>query len=249
MSGLLWIVLQWTCMYMCLFQRKFCLDTCPRVGLLGHMVVRFPLFLVTLTGLRHSGQLFYRWSLIWDSSDVCAQLWVWERLQSLLCIIFIPSYPGAIPTTCLITGDLDLGYLADRAHQLSALESFSLLLPLCIPARKPLCTSHEKWNIVCAEYLHKLFILLWGRWPLLLHLLIYAITCQYGFMDTLYLGLESNIDSVVQNCSAIRKSFSDFLHLFNTFLLLWFSDFLFVCFLGPHLRHMEVPRLGIESEL
>ena len=25
--------------------------------------------------------------------------------------------------------------------------------------------------------------------------------------------------------------------------------FVCVCFLGPHLRHMEVPRLGVESEL
>ena len=39
LAMLLWIVLQWTCGYMCLFQGKFCLDRCPRVALLGHMVV------------------------------------------------------------------------------------------------------------------------------------------------------------------------------------------------------------------
>jgi len=39
MSWLLWIELQWTYRCMCLFQGKFCLDICPRVGLLGHMVV------------------------------------------------------------------------------------------------------------------------------------------------------------------------------------------------------------------
>ena len=28
-----------------------------------------------------------------------------------------------------------------------------------------------------------------------------------------------------------------------------FIYFLFLCFLGPHLQHMEVPRLGVKSEL
>ena len=27
------------------------------------------------------------------------------------------------------------------------------------------------------------------------------------------------------------------------------SSFFFVCFLGPHSQHMEVPRLGVQSEL
>ena len=27
------------------------------------------------------------------------------------------------------------------------------------------------------------------------------------------------------------------------------ADFNFCCFLGPHLWHLEVPRLGVESEL
>ena len=47
MSWLLWIVLQWTygCMY--LFQRKFCLDICPGVVLLGHIVVLSLVFWVT----------------------------------------------------------------------------------------------------------------------------------------------------------------------------------------------------------
>ena len=27
------------------------------------------------------------------------------------------------------------------------------------------------------------------------------------------------------------------------------SGFLFACFLGPHLRHLDVPRLEVESEL
>jgi len=52
MSWLLWLVLQWTygCMY--LFQGKFCLDLCPRMGLLGHMVVHFLRYLHTVF---HSG--------------------------------------------------------------------------------------------------------------------------------------------------------------------------------------------------
>ena len=41
MSGLLWIVLQWRYRWMCLFQGKFWPDICPRVGLLGHIVVLY----------------------------------------------------------------------------------------------------------------------------------------------------------------------------------------------------------------
>jgi len=29
----------------------------------------------------------------------------------------------------------------------------------------------------------------------------------------------------------------------------WFRVFLFVCYLRPHLQHMEFPRIGVESEL
>ena len=29
---------------------------------------------------------------------------------------------------------------------------------------------------------------------------------------------------------------------------LWSCDFFFFCFLGPHLQHMEVPRLGVKSQ-
>ena len=44
MSWLLWIVLLWTsgCMY--LFGLEFCLDICPRMGLLDHMVILFLVF-------------------------------------------------------------------------------------------------------------------------------------------------------------------------------------------------------------
>ena len=33
------------------------------------------------------------------------------------------------------------------------------------------------------------------------------------------------------------------------FLLGWFFFSFFLVFLGPHPQHMEVPRLGVESEL
>ena len=33
------------------------------------------------------------------------------------------------------------------------------------------------------------------------------------------------------------------------FFLSFLFFFLFFCFLGPHPRHMEVPRLGVELEL
>ena len=35
---------------------------------------------------------------------------------------------------------------------------------------------------------------------------------------------------------------------FLSFLSFFLFFFFFCCFLGPHLRHMEVPRLGVESE-
>ena len=54
MSWLLWIVLQWTCRCMCIFQGKFCPDICSRVGLLGHMVV-LNRFLRYLHIVLHSG--------------------------------------------------------------------------------------------------------------------------------------------------------------------------------------------------
>ena len=37
--------------------------------------------------------------------------------------------------------------------------------------------------------------------------------------------------------------------VYRTFLFLFFFFFLLFCFLGPHPRHTEVPRLGVESEL
>ena len=54
MSWLLWIVLQWTCGCMCLFQGKFCLDVCWRVGLLGHGSSMYS-FLRYLHTVLHSG--------------------------------------------------------------------------------------------------------------------------------------------------------------------------------------------------
>ena len=49
---------------------------------------------------------------------------------------------------------------------------------------------------------------------------------------------------------AIRNSCLQFLpfHL-AFFLFFFFFVFLFFCFLGLHWRHMEVPRLGVQSEL
>ena len=55
MSWLLWIVLQWTCGCRCLFQGKFSLDICLRVGLLGHMVSSMYSFLKYLHSVLHSG--------------------------------------------------------------------------------------------------------------------------------------------------------------------------------------------------
>ena len=39
MSWLLWVVLQWPCRCMCLFQGKSCPDICPRVGLLLYSIL------------------------------------------------------------------------------------------------------------------------------------------------------------------------------------------------------------------
>ena len=49
--------------------------------------------------------------------------------------------------------------------------------------------------------------------------------------------LGMNIDYSLNGCSG-----------FVLFLFVVFWGFIF-CFLGPHPRHMEVPRLGVESEL
>ena len=35
----------------------------------------------------------------------------------------------------------------------------------------------------------------------------------------------------------------------NCFQVIYITNLLFVCFLGLHLQHMEVPRLGVKSEL
>ena len=45
-----------------------------------------------------------------------------------------------------------------------------------------------------------------------------------------------------------RKGRATSVYLFSFFLLLFFF-FLSFIFLGLHLRHMEVPRLGVQSEL
>ena len=55
MSWLLWIVLQWTCGCMCLFQAKYCLDICPKVALLGRMGNSMYSFLRYLHTVFHSG--------------------------------------------------------------------------------------------------------------------------------------------------------------------------------------------------
>ena len=39
------------------------------------------------------------------------------------------------------------------------------------------------------------------------------------------------------------------LHLFSYFLWVFYFILFYFAFLEPHLRHMEVPRLGVESEL
>ena len=49
-----------------------------------------------------------------------------------------------------------------------------------------------------------------------------------------------------QKVSVITEAILDYEHFFFFFL---FSFFLSFVFLGPHLWHMEVPRLGVELEL
>ena len=44
----------------------------------------------------------------------------------------------------------------------------------------------------------------------------------------------------------VSTVFNELLELFDTSLYLFF---IFLSFLGPHLQHIEVPRLGVELEL
>ena len=43
--------------------------------------------------------------------------------------------------------------------------------------------------------------------------------------------------------------FSKHKNFVEVLLLFYFIIFFYFCFLGPHLQHMEVPRLRVESEL
>ena len=68
-------------------------------------------------------------------------------------------------------------------------------------------------------------------------------------------ALESCAGRVQSTCSLLLPSTSVTSELlpsralrFDLFLFSYFILFYF-CFLGPHPRHMEVPRLGVESEL
>ena len=77
----------------------------------------------------------------------------------------------------------------------------------------------------------------------------------FFFRDFLYFSIELSlrIFSIFLFCPGVfplilvfrRELYSIMLGFFLFFLFL----FLFCIFLGPHLRHMEVPRLGVESEL
>ena len=62
---------------------------------------------------------------------------------------------------------------------------------------------------------------------------------------------ENNVAFLSMSLSFLLILCSFFLFLIHSLLCHVSGFFLFVCFsfLGPHLRHMEVPRLGIESEL
>ena len=50
-------------------------------------------------------------------------------------------------------------------------------------------------------------------------------------------------------CGRQALCFSTSVYLFHDHLLFFFFFFVFLSFLGPHLRHVEVPRLWVESEL
>ena len=58
----------------------------------------------------------------------------------------------------------------------------------------------------------------------------------------------SNCETGGTSLGALTSVFSDFSPA-TTILLFEFPLFYFFVFLGPHLQHMEVPRVGVESEL
>ena len=49
--------------------------------------------------------------------------------------------------------------------------------------------------------------------------------------------------------NSINLSMLSFDHFYKLFLSFYLFIYLFICFLGPCLWHMEVPRLGVELEL
>ena len=66
------------------------------------------------------------------------------------------------------------------------------------------------------------------------------LLCQFRAFS----GFYTNFEDPSLLFAPIQDSSYPLYHIGTHFLFLFFF-----CFLGPHLQHMEVPRLGVESEL
>ena len=131
MSWVWWIVLQWRYRCMCLFQGRFCLDICPRVGLLGHMVVLYlvfwgtsiifsivvvPIYIPTnIVGgfpfLHMLSSICYLWTYLWWPFRL---VWGGYLMVGLICISIIISdvehfLCACWPSVCLLCRNVYLG--------------------------------------------------------------------------------------------------------------------------------------------
>ena len=86
MSWLLCIVLQWTCGCMYLFQCKFYLDICPRVGLLDHVVVLYWVF----------WGIFMLFSIVVVPIYICGVKF-WHQVMKKIYFYIWVFFPSSLP--------------------------------------------------------------------------------------------------------------------------------------------------------
>ena len=72
---------------------------------------------------------------------------------------------------------------------------------------------------------------------------------SFSFCLSSTAGLLSTIQRILHKRNHIEHSFKVLKLTFKFYLFVYLCMYLFIYFLGPHLWHMDVPRLGVELEL